>query len=185
MVETLNFDAVILDEAAAPPLRLVIGSLLSRARQADVAVDHVRLAGLDLTAPELRSVHCRLLMGALDVEALSDLAAADQAAPRLGAIGDFLRSGRLDVRVGGLLRWRPDFAVFELPPPHGSIALVGALYFTDAAVVGGPALTCVIRAPAAVARLRRRFEDVWARARDVGDVLRTELSALGMLGESP
>ncbi|NJD11135.1 MAG: hypothetical protein FIB01_12130 [Gemmatimonadetes bacterium] len=185
MAETLNFDAVILDEAATPPLRLVIGSLLSRARRADVAAEHVRLAGLDLTAPELRQVHCRLLMGALDVEALSDLAIADQAAPRLGAIGAFMRSGRLDVRVGGLLRWRPDFAVFELPPPHGAVALVGALYFTDAAVAGGPALTCVIRSPAAVARLRRRFDDLWLRARDVGDVIHGELAALGMLRTEP
>jgi hypothetical protein len=174
MAETLNFDAVILDEAAAPPLRLVIGSLLSRARRADVAVEHVRLAGLDLTGAELRGVRCRLLMGALDAEALADLAVADRSA-RHGAIGDFLRSGRLDVRVGGLLRWRPDFAVFELPPPHGPIALVGALYFTDAAVAGGPALTCVIRAPAAVERLRRRFEGLWQLARNVGDVLRAEL----------
>lgn len=185
MAQTLNFDAVILDEAGAPPLRLVIGSLLSRARRAAVAVDHVRLAGLDLTAPELRQVHCRLLMGSLDVEALSDLAAADQAAPRLGAIGAFIQSGRLEVRVGGLLRWRPDFAVFELPPPHGAIALVGALYFTDAAVAGGPALTCVIRAPAAVARLSRRFDELWGRARDVGDVIRSELTTLGMLGDEP
>ena len=182
MAQTLSFDTVILDEAAAPPLRLVIGSLLSRAHHADVAMEHVRLARLDLTAPELRQVHCRLLMGSLDVSALSDLAVADQAAPRLGAIGDFMRSGRLEVRVGGLLRWRPDFAVFELPPPHGTIALVGAIYFADAAVAGGPALTCVIRAPAAVARLRRRFDELWGHARDVGDVIRHELTAPGISG---
>jgi len=181
MAETLNFDAVILDEAASPPLRLVIGSLLSRALHADVAVEHVRLAGLDLTAPELRRVRCRLLIGRLDVEDLSDLAVADPAANRLQAIGDFLESGRLEVRAAGLLRWRPDFAVFELPPPHGSVALVGALYFTDAAVVGGPALTCALRAPVAAARLRRRFDDLWNQARDVGDVLHTELTALGIV----
>jgi hypothetical protein len=185
MVEALNFDAIVLDEAGAPPLRLVIGSLLSRARRADVAIEHIRLAAVDLTAPELRQVHCRLLMGHLDVEALSDLAIADQAARRLRAIGDFLESGRLEVRAAGLLRWRPDFSVFELPPPHGVVALVGALYFSDAAVVGGPALTCVIRSPAAVARLHRRFADLWVRARDVGDVLRSELTALGALDHKP
>src|SRR5512147_1787924 len=153
MAETLNFDAVVLDEAATPPLRLVIGSLLSRAVRADVAVEHVRLAHLDLTAPELRHVHCRLLLGRLDVDALSDLAVATRAARPLRAIGEFLESGRLEVRAAGLLRWRPDFSVFELPAPDGPVSLVGALYFSDAAVAGGPALTCVIRAPAAVQRL--------------------------------
>jgi hypothetical protein len=81
-----------------------------------------------------------------------------------------------------LLRWRPDFSVFELPAPDGPVSLVGALYFSDAAVAGGPALTCVIRAPAAVQRLQRRFADLWSCARDVNDVLRTELVALGALG---
>jgi hypothetical protein len=182
VAEALNFDAILLDEAATPPLRLVIGSLLSRAVRAAVAIEHVRLAAVDLTAPELRHVRCRLLMGRLDVEALSDLAIADQASRRLRAIGDFLQSGRLEVRAAGLLRWRPDFSVFELPPPHGPVALVGALYFSDAAVVGGPALTCVIRSPAAVTRLCHRFDDLWGRARDVGDVLRAELGAIGALG---
>jgi hypothetical protein len=185
MAETLNFDAVVLDEAGVPPLRLVIGSLLSRAVAADVAIEHVRLAAVDLTAPELGHVRCRILMGRLDVEALSDLAVADRASRRLRHIGDFLQSGRLEVRAAGLLRWRPDFSVFQLPPPHGSVALVGALYFSDAAVVGGPALTCVIRAPAAVTRLRHRFADLWSQARDVGDVLRAELAALGALPARP
>src|SRR3990172_5211803 len=94
MAETLNFDAVVLDEAATPPLRLVIGALLSAALRADVAIEHVRLAAVDLTAPELQRVHCRLLMGRLDVVALSDLAAADEAAARRRAIADFLESGR-------------------------------------------------------------------------------------------
>jgi len=185
MAEALNFDAIVLDELATPPLRLVIGSLLSRSVRAHVALEHVRLAAVDLTAPELNRVNCRMLMGRLDVEALSELATASQAAPRLRALGDFLQSGRLELRAAGLLRWRPDFAVFELPPPHGAVALVGALYFSNAAVVGGPALTCIICAPAAVERLRRRFEDLWNRARDVGDVLHAELGSLGALSGVP
>jgi len=183
MAQTLNFDTIVLDEAAGPPLRLVIGSLLSRSVRAYVALEHVRLAAVDLTAPELQSVRCRMLVGRLDVEALSELGAANQAAPRLHAIGDFLQSGRLELRAAGLLRWRPDFAVFDMPPPHGAVALVGALYFSDAAVMGGPALTCVIRGAAAVERLLRRFDDLWSRAREVGDVLRAELTSLGAISE--
>lgn len=185
MAEGLNFDAVVLDECASPPLRIVIGALLSAAVSADVAIEHVRLAAVDLTAPELQRVHCRLLMGRLDVLALSELAVTDEAAARLQAISAFLDSGRLDVRAAGLLRWRPDFSIFELPPPRGSVALVGALYFSDAAVAGGPALTCIIRAPAAVGRLKRRFDELWVGARDVRDVLRSELTSLAARGGPP
>ena len=175
MAEALKFDAVVLDEAASPPLRLLIGRLLSIADRADVAVEHVRLGAVDLTAPELKRVQVRLLVGRLDVAELADLDLALAPQQRLGTIADFLDSGRLDLRAAGLLRWRPDFGVFELPPPHGPIALVGAIYFHDAAVTGGPALTCILRSPAAIARLRRRFDELWVQARDVRDVLRAEL----------
>jgi hypothetical protein len=175
MAEALNLDAVVLDESTGPPLRWLIGALLAAAVRADVAIEHVRLGAVDLTAPELQSVFCRLLLGRLDVGALAELERAGAPEQRLAAIAAFLDSGRLDVRAAGVLRWRPDFAVFELPPPQAPVALIGALYFHDAAVGGGPALTCVIRSPAAIARLRRRFEELWERGRDVSDVLRAEL----------
>ena len=172
MAEALNLDALVLDETASPPLRLLIGQLLSVAERAEVAIENIRLGAVDLTAPELQRVTCRLLIGRLDVTTLTDLDLAEAPERRLRTIADFLDSGRLDIRAAGLLRWRPDFGVFELPPPHGAIALVGAIYFHDA---GGTALTCILRSPAAIARLRRRFDELWVGARDVRDVLRAEL----------
>lgn len=175
MAAPLNF-ALLLDEAATPPLRTVIGALLAKAVSAHVAIAHVRLGHVDLSDVELQRVRCRLLLGHLDVESLSGLGGAG---PRLGSTARFLDSGRLEIRAAGLLRWKPDFSVFELPPPHGSIALVGAHYFGDPDVRGGPALTCVVRGPAAVTRVRRRFDELWLAARDVNDVVRAELRALG------
>lgn len=176
---------LLFDELAGPPLRQVIGGLLAAAVSADVAIAHVRLAAIDLDAGELRRVRCRLLMGQLDVAALAELRPRAEAALHLRTIARFLDSGRREVRSAGLLRWRPDFSIFVLPPPHQPVALVGALYFADAAVAGGPALTCVVRGPAAVARLRRRFDDLWVRARDVGDVVRAELAARGAPSTRP
>lgn len=174
MAATLS--TVLLDETAQPRLRHVIGVLLARADRAYVAIDHVRLAHVDLAAGELRRVQCQLLLGRLDVDALEGLGRGSPP-PRVAAIAEFLDSGRLDIRAGGLLRWKPDFSVFELPPPHEPVALVGAHYFVDPDVVHGPALTCVIRSAAAVARLRRRFQELWLRGRDVRDVVRAELAS--------
>jgi hypothetical protein len=62
---------VLLDERSQPPLRAVIGALLGSAREADIAVMHVRIAALDLHADELTHVRkCRILLGKLDAQAL-------------------------------------------------------------------------------------------------------------------
>lgn len=180
MAAPLTWDTTLLDEGVVPPLGSVLGTLLSRAAHADLAIAHVRLAHVDLTPLDLRHVRCRLLLGHLDVEALNALGGAGpDARQRLLAIARFLDSGRLDIRAAGLLRWKPDFSVFRLPAPHGTVALVGAHYFVDPDVVGGPALTCVLRTSASVERVQRRFEELWSRARDVSDVVRGELRAFG------
>lgn len=174
------WDTTLLDEGTQPALRAVLGTLLTGAERADVAIAQVRLAHVDLGELELQRVHCRLLLGHLDVAALTALGpSSDVAGARLLAIARFLDSGRLDIRAAGLLRWKPDFSVFRLPAPHPPIALVGAHYFSDPDVVGGPALTCVLRAPAAVRRVQRRFGELWNGARDVRDVVRAELRNLG------
>lgn len=180
MAAPLMCDTTLLDEATTPGMRVVLGTLLTRADHADVAMAQVRLAHVDLAELELRRVHCRLLLGHLDVAALSALGAdTPAAAARLRATARFLDSGRLDIRAAGLLRWKPDFSVFRLPPPQGAVALVGAHYFSDPDVTGGPALTCVLRTSASVQRVQRRFEDLWTLARDVRDVVRAELRNVG------
>lgn len=181
MAATLTWDSTLLDEAVSPPLGHVLGTLLSRAERADLAVAHVRLAHVDLSALDLRRVQCRLLLGHLDVEALTALSGrCDAAAARLASIARFLDSGRLDIRAAGLQRWKPDFSAFTLPHDHGAVALVGAHYFTDPDVVGGPALTCVLRTRASIERVQRRFEELWLHGRDVRDVVRSELRRFGV-----
>lgn len=180
MAAPLMWDTTLLDEGTAPPLRLVLGTLLSRADHADVAIAQVRLAHVDLVELELQRVRCRLLLGHLDVAALAALGPSSaEARGRLLAIARFLDSGRLDIRAAGLLRWKPDFSVYRLPAPHDAVALVGAHYFIDPDVVGGPALTCVLRTPVSVQRVQRRFAELWHQARDVREVVRAELRNFG------
>ena len=59
----------LLDEQSQPPLRAVIGALLTSADSADIAVMRVRLAALDLREKELTRVsRCRILIGQLDAQ---------------------------------------------------------------------------------------------------------------------
>lgn len=181
MAAPLMWDTTLLDEATTPPLRVVLGTLLSRADGADVAMAQVRLGHVDLSELELRRVRCRLLLGHLDVATLTALGPSSvDAQRRLQAIARFLDSGRLDIRAAGLLRWKPDFSVFRLPGSDDAVALVGAHYFSDPDVVGGPALTCVLRTRTSVQRVQRRFTELWRHARDVRDVVRAELRNFGV-----
>jgi hypothetical protein len=101
----------LLDDRSAPTLREGMGLLMMRAARSDFAVQHVRLAALDLGAEELAHGRCRLLLGRFDADVLADFSADDVARRRLAVLAAFLDSGRLAVRAAGLLRWYPDFSI--------------------------------------------------------------------------
>jgi hypothetical protein len=168
-------NGVLLDERAGVSVRRVIGLLLSRAREADFAVARIRLGAVDLTAGELARVRrCRVLVGRFDVQSLA--AAPDGHASSMRGLLAFLHSGRIEVRSAAGSDWAADFSVFRGLPanaalPRGQACLVGAHSFWNVDVATGPAFTCVLGSPGAIARADRRFEELWHRGYDVLPVL--------------
>lgn len=171
----------LLDDRSAPTLREGMGLLMMRAARSDFAVQHVRLAALDLGAEELARGRCRLLLGRFDADVLADFSADDAARRRLAVLAAFLDSGRLAVRAAGLLRWYPDFSIHHriegaVPP---AVALLGAHQLTRSPAATGPALGGVLTGPAVVS-IARHFRVLWRRGHDVRDVIRGELRVRGV-----
>lgn len=171
----------LLDDRSAPTLREAMGLLMMRAARSDFAVQHVRLAALDLGAEELARGRCRLLLGRFDAGVLADFSADETARRRLAVLAAFLDSGRLAVRAAGLLRWYPDFSVHHriegaVPP---AVALLGAHQLTRSSGNSGPVLGGVLAGPP-VTHLARHFRLLWRRGHDVREVIRGELRMRGV-----
>jgi hypothetical protein len=162
---------IMLDEKSRPPLREVLGRLISAAAQADLAVAHVRLAAIDLTAGEASGMgRCRFLLDRLEAADLSHIGrGADRT--HLHRLLELLNAGHVEIRSAGLGAWTPDFSVFRgLPgdgPESSDVCLVGAHYFHQPPVAAGPSLTCVLSEPHTVALAERRFSRLWQQAHDV------------------
>lgn len=149
-------------------LRTLIAGLLMNAARADIALSRVRLAALDLTAPEVRSgARCRVLLGELDASVLLDAADAPAGErPGLRYLAEWLASDRLEVRSAGIGAWVPDFSVYE-DRAGTSTSLVGAHYFGSPQLSVGPSVTVVTIDESAARLLRDRFDELWRRAHDV------------------
>lgn len=167
-------------EPPGESLRTLIGRLLVDATRADIALARVRLAALDLTAPEVRSgARCRVLLGALDASVLLD-AANDASSgtpnetavvrPGLRHLAEWLASDRLEVRSAGIGAWKPDFSVYE-DRAGTSTSLVGAHYFGSPQLAVGPSVTVVTTDASAARLLRGRFDELWGRAHDVAPAI--------------
>lgn len=174
--------SALLDEYHDPPLRQTLGRLLACARTADIALTHLRLAGLDLTPSEAGGLErCRVMLGQLDAAVLFDAgASADVARERLQLLTAFAQSGRLQMRTAPHHVWNPDFSVFDGLPADRAAALVGAHYFGRPYPRFGIAFTCVLTGESAVRACRDRFEQLWA---DGYDVLPVVIETLQRLGE--
>jgi hypothetical protein len=161
----------LLDEAGTPSLREVIGRLLSAAAEADMAVAHVRLSAIDLTAGEASGIRrCRFLLGRLEAAGLTHLGAgADRT--HLRRLHELLRSGQVEIRSAGLAAWTPDFSVFrgvrDSGTESGDTCIVGAHYFHQPPCAAGPSLTCIMTGRHAVEMAGRRFSSLWRQAHDV------------------
>ena len=161
-----SFSALV-DEHHDPPLRYTLGRLLASARTADIAITHLRLAGLDLTASETGSLErCRVMLGRLDASALLDTGTASTA-DRFQRLAGFAASGRLFMRTAPHHTWSPDFSVFAGLPANGAVALLGAHYFERPYPRFGTALTCVLTSRAAVQLCGRRFDELWTAGYDI------------------
>lgn len=153
-------------------LRTLIGGLLVDATRADIALSRVRLAALDLTAPEVGSgAHCRVLLGELDASVLLDAAdGRDDSRPGLRHLADWLTSDRLEVRSAGIGAWTPDFSVYQ-DASGTTTSLVGAHYFGSPQLSVGPSVTIVTTDTSAARLLRERFDELWDLAHDVAPAI--------------
>jgi hypothetical protein len=162
---------IMLDENSRPSLREVLGRLISAAAQADLAVAHVRLSAIDLTAGEASGMgRCRFLLDRLEAADLTHIGTgADRT--HLHRLLDLLRSGQVEIRSAGVGAWTPDFSIFRGlrgdGPESRDVCVVGAHYFHQPPVASGPSLTCVLAEPHAVALAEQRFSRLWQQAHDV------------------
>jgi len=171
--------AALIDERHQPPLRETCGLLLASARTADIAITHLRLAGLDLRASEAGGLErCRLMVGRFDAAMLHDTATATAAREQLQLLIAFGESGRLEVRTAPHHVWNPDFSIFRGLPRNGSVSLLGAHYFGRPYPMYGLAFTCVIARPRAVQACAARFDELWAAGYDILPVILDSLHEL-------
>lgn len=176
----MNTISTLLDEQSDPPLRAVLGQLLTNARTTDIAITHLRFAGVDFTASEAAGIQrLRVLLGHVDAASLldswSDVSAGHARATLLAA---FARSGRLEIRTAPHHNWMPDFSVFHGLPGDRTAALVGAHYFGLPYPRFGLALTCVTTEPRAIRMCRDRFQELWDAGYDVLPVVLDTLDRL-------
>ena len=170
----------LIDEATVPSVRQVLGDLLAQSLMADFAVAKVRLAGLDLQAAELGSLHsCRLLLGRLDAETLADVPGGPTV-HHIPALRRFLDSGRVEIRAAGAGVWSPDFSILQTA--EGARLLVGGHYFGRPEPAGGTVFTCILRSPAAIGRARHRFMQLWNAGYDVLPIIRSALDDVADAG---
>ena len=155
----------LIDERDPLPLRKLIGRLISTAKTADVALGHLRLAGLDLDESEFGVRCCRLLIGQFNAD---HIAAAQQS--RLLASID--QDSRLEIRTAPHHVWAPDFSIFRDLPDSPDVLLFGAHYFGRPYPLFGLALTLVTTEPADIAKCAARFDELWAAGYDVLPVIR-------------
>jgi len=166
--------ALLLDERSDPDFRAHFGRALERSRAVDVALTHLRLTTLDLTAREVAGLdRLRLLLAevsaeALDVEAHRILLHPSRARP-LRRLRSLLAEGVIEIRSSPLAGWSPDFTVFS-GPDGPFAALLGFHWFQRPFPHRGPALAS-LHGPEAARRVHVPFEEAWTRAHDIAPAI--------------
>ncbi len=161
----------VLDEFTTPSMRETFSALMSSSTHVDMAVAHLRLAGLDVQAAEtLRLRRLRVVVGKLDADAL--LQARSRPTEQIRRLRALVGSGLLEVRSVPRFQWHPDFSVFD------DAALIGAHYSELPYPADGIALTCVLTEPNARRRCARRFDQMWELGYDVLPVVADMLDEL-------
>jgi hypothetical protein len=162
----------LLDHTSTPTVRETIGRLMTAATHADVAVAHVRLAGIDLQPEEIaRLEKLRLLLARFDATFAADAHALmnePQRAEHLKRLLGFVESGRVEIRSTSVALWLPDFSVFRgIGPEQPDTLVLGAHYFRELFTPKGTALTCIVLDEAAIGRAVRCFDSLWERGYDI------------------
>lgn len=162
---------------SAALLQKTMHDLIGASIEVAFAVEHVRLPALHMIADVLPAVqHCRITLARLDASSLDVRAPQlDEQRVAIERLLEFARSGRLQIRAAGAVRWDPDFSLFRMRDAAlGTLCLFGAHYLAPPhAGIDWP-LTCVLSRPAPVRRAVQHYESLWAAAHDaLGPVTET------------
>lgn len=162
---------------SAALLQKAMHDLIGASIEVAFAVEHVRLPALHMIADVLPAVqHCRITLARLDASSLDVRAPQlDEQRVAIERLLEFARSGRLQIRAAGAVRWDPDFSLFRMRDAAlGTLCLFGAHYLAPPhAGIDWP-LTCVLSRPAPVRRAVQHYESLWAAAHDaLGPVTET------------
>ena len=168
-------NAALLDERSPIEFRHLFGSLLSRSRGVETAINRIRLGAVDLSAQELMGLRrFRVLVAEVNAQTVEGEAYALAIDPskreNLTRILHLLQAGVMEIRSAPLGGWSPDFTVFsEETGPHS--LLVGIHWFHRPFPFRGPAWTARF-GPAEAARAQARFRELWEGAHDIGPAIR-------------
>ena len=154
---------IVMDEYTRPSMRETFSTLMSISTHVDMAVAHMRIAGMDLRPGEAGKLQrLRMVIGKLDADALLQTHA--RPIDQLERLRSFATSGILQVRLVPRFQWTPDFSLFS----GGERAMmIGAHYSAAPYPSDGIALTCVVNDANAVRRCAARYERMWQLGYDV------------------
>lgn len=165
---------IVMDEHTRPSMRETFSTLMSISTHVDMAVGHMRIAGMDLRPGEVGMLQrLRLVIGKLDADVL--LQTRSRPLDQLQRLRAFAGSGVLEVRIVPRFQWTPDFSVFN---GQESAVMVGAHYTELPYSADGIALTCVVNDQHAVRRCATRYEQMWQLGYDVLPVVIDTLDQL-------
>jgi len=163
---------LLVDDVSEPSLRDVIGRLLSACAHAEIAVSHVRLGAVDLSAEEMQGVQmCRVLLDRLEARSFDAIDAVRTAAGSSGGLLEFIASDRVQTHSVGFGCWQPDFSIYRGIEGIGDVLLVGAHYFHEPQTLNGSAFTCIVTNAVAVSAALARFNRLWDQSHDVRAVV--------------
>lgn len=176
MMEAHEYEMpLLLDERSPRPFRWVFGQFLRKSTELDTAIHRIRLSGVDLSDREVQGlVRMRVLVSDVNARILEEeafgLLMDPEREANLTRILTFLQSGRLELRSAPLAGWSPDFSVFSSAEGPFGMTL-GLHWFQRPFPHRGPAWAAVF-GPSEAATARRRFEELWAGAYEIGPAIR-------------
>jgi hypothetical protein len=165
---------ILIDERSQPGFRSHFVRAALGARAVDVAIERMRLDGVDLGRRELGHLtRIRVILANAEADVLLWEARRLRSHPDRAAGLRFLiarlQRGTLSLRSCPLAGWSPDFSVFHRPT-EAPIALLGHHWFQRPYPFRGPAFASIHRGPGAL-RAAARFEELWSDSHDIGGAI--------------
>jgi len=183
-----TLDPVLFDERSRPGFRGHFVRHALGAHSLDIAIERMRLDGVDLGRREMGHLsRIRVVLANAEAEVLlwdaRRLMSRPDRVHGLRFMISKLERGVLSLRACPLAGWSPDFSVFHRTD-EAPVALLGHHWFQRPYPFRGPAFGS-IHSGQGGRSAARRFEELWDASYDVGASIRELLSPLGAPGSPP